>query len=175
MARNAIPVEESPGSMETGWRLTAAGGDPRESATENKPPRLGFGLRAVRVKRCGKSAPRVLVTRAARQTPPGARPNRGGRERGNPARKPVFRPAARVGCSRRLAIGVPDEWPSRGNPDRTRLIGRLTFPFSFRHLIMAKVGSAADGAPGGPGAVQGTVRTATASARSRFVITRRLR
>lgn len=35
---NANPAEESPGSMETGWRLTAAGGDPRESATENKPP-----------------------------------------------------------------------------------------------------------------------------------------
>ena len=32
------PVEESPGSMEAKWRLTAAGGDPRESATENKPP-----------------------------------------------------------------------------------------------------------------------------------------
>ena len=32
------PVEESPGTMETGWRLTAAGGDPRESATENRPP-----------------------------------------------------------------------------------------------------------------------------------------
>src|SRR5690606_4485365 len=37
----------------------------------------------------------------------------------------------RVGCSRRPAMGVPDEWPSRrGNPsDRTRLTGRLTnFP-----------------------------------------------
>ena len=32
------PAEESPGSMETRWRLTAAGGDPRDSATENKPP-----------------------------------------------------------------------------------------------------------------------------------------
>ncbi|AGK56423.1 hypothetical protein HYPDE_23688 [Hyphomicrobium denitrificans 1NES1] len=32
------PVEESPGSMMTRWRLTAAGGDPRESATENIPP-----------------------------------------------------------------------------------------------------------------------------------------
>ena len=34
----SAPVEESPGSMEARWRLTAAGGDPRESATENKPP-----------------------------------------------------------------------------------------------------------------------------------------
>ena len=54
-------VEESPGSTETRWRITSAGGDPRESATENKPP-TGFGFRieaAVRVKRCGKSAPRM--------------------------------------------------------------------------------------------------------------------
>ncbi len=57
MAHPNVPVEESPGSMETGWRLTAAGGDPRESATENRPPE-GFGL-TVRVKRCGKSAPRL--------------------------------------------------------------------------------------------------------------------
>jgi len=30
--------EESPGSTETRCRLTAGGGDPRESATESKPP-----------------------------------------------------------------------------------------------------------------------------------------
>jgi len=29
--------EESPGSTGQGWSLTATGGDPRESATENKP------------------------------------------------------------------------------------------------------------------------------------------
>src|SRR5262245_29586837 len=43
--------------METGWRLTAAGGDPRESATEIKPP-TAASRRPARVKRCGKSAPR---------------------------------------------------------------------------------------------------------------------
>ena len=31
-------TEESPGSTGTRCRLTAGGGDPRESATENKPP-----------------------------------------------------------------------------------------------------------------------------------------
>ena len=31
-------VEESPGSMETRCRVTPGGGDPRESATESKPP-----------------------------------------------------------------------------------------------------------------------------------------
>jgi hypothetical protein len=30
-------VEESPGSLKERWRLTAAGGNPRDSATENKP------------------------------------------------------------------------------------------------------------------------------------------
>ena len=46
--------EESPGSMETRRRITSGGGDPRESATESKPPVFG----RVRVKGCGKSAPR---------------------------------------------------------------------------------------------------------------------
>lgn len=40
-------VEESPGSMLTRWRLTAARGNPRDSATENKPP--AFAARAASV------------------------------------------------------------------------------------------------------------------------------
>ena len=36
----ATPLEESPGSTGIRCRLTAGGGDPRESATENKPPNL---------------------------------------------------------------------------------------------------------------------------------------
>ena len=32
------PGEESPGSTETRCRVTPGGGDPRESATESKPP-----------------------------------------------------------------------------------------------------------------------------------------
>jgi len=47
-------AEESPGSMDGRWRLTAAGGDPRDSATEKRPP--GFGR--VRVKRRCKRPPR---------------------------------------------------------------------------------------------------------------------
>lgn len=34
----AFAAEESPGSMETRCRITSGGGNPRESATENKPP-----------------------------------------------------------------------------------------------------------------------------------------
>ncbi len=124
----ANPVEESPGSMETRWRLTAAGGDPRESATESKPP----GLAQVRVKGCGKSAPRRRQRR--RQGKPHREQDQIGvagcaRKRGA---RSVFRPATRVDCSRRSAMGVPDEWPSRrGNPpDRTRLTGRLVISSS---------------------------------------------
>ena len=38
---SATGREESPGSRETRCRLTAGGGDPRESATENIPPSPG--------------------------------------------------------------------------------------------------------------------------------------
>ena len=53
--------EESPGSIDIRCRITSGGGDPRESATENEPPAFACGSceRQVRVKRCGKSAPRV--------------------------------------------------------------------------------------------------------------------
>jgi hypothetical protein len=45
-------VEESPGSTETQRRVTLGQGNLRESATEKIPPAR------VRVKWCGKSAPR---------------------------------------------------------------------------------------------------------------------
>src|SRR5882762_9271592 len=48
------PGEEIPGSTRTRCRITSGGGDPRESATESKPPAHG----PARVKGCGKSAPR---------------------------------------------------------------------------------------------------------------------
>ena len=63
--------EESPGFMKTRCRITSGGREPMESATENKPllksiiyyQRLSVyrydGFLKVRVKRCGKSAPRV--------------------------------------------------------------------------------------------------------------------
>src|ERR1700760_4511414 len=55
-----VAGEESPGSIDIRCRITSGGGDPRDSATENEPPALRRKLRRrVRVKRCGKSAPRV--------------------------------------------------------------------------------------------------------------------
>ena len=38
-----IIKEESPGSTKTWCQLMAGGGDPRDSATENKPPNQGKG------------------------------------------------------------------------------------------------------------------------------------
>ena len=35
--------EESPGSTKTRCQITPGGGNPRESATENKPPQQGKG------------------------------------------------------------------------------------------------------------------------------------
>ena len=73
-----IGGEESPGSMEARCRITSGGGDPRESATESRPLRQQIGLTArfaehpigcfrfaggVRVKGCGKSAPRLWQQR----------------------------------------------------------------------------------------------------------------
>ncbi len=51
--------EESPGSTEVRCRVTPGGGDSRESATEKKLPDGQRMLLSVRVKRCGKSAPRL--------------------------------------------------------------------------------------------------------------------
>ena len=55
-----------------GWR-----GDPRDSATENKPPYQGKG------ERCGKSTPAKLVTASAWKTPLRARLSRDDTVRNN--------------------------------------------------------------------------------------------
>ena len=38
VVNNNLLLEESPGSTETRCRVTPGGGNPRESATERKPP-----------------------------------------------------------------------------------------------------------------------------------------
>ena len=51
--------EESPGSAKTGCRVTPGESNLRESATENIPPSEALCIGWVRVKWCGKSAPRL--------------------------------------------------------------------------------------------------------------------
>src|SRR5262252_1396117 len=62
------------GLRRIGCQVTPGGREPTESATESRPPKSLTG--PARVKRCGKSAPRRWQHVTARQTPPGARPNR---------------------------------------------------------------------------------------------------
>lgn len=115
-------LEESPGSTEARRRITSARGNPRDSATESKPPRVRPG---VRVKGCGKSAPRPW--RQGWQGKPRLEQDRIGMEvpqgTGAPSR------SIRVGRARRSARSVPEEWSLRGLTalDRTRLTGRPIF------------------------------------------------
>lgn len=122
-----LRVEESPGSMEKRWRLTAAGGDPRESATENRPP----GRAPARVKRCGKSAPRCRQRQW--QGKPRREQDRIGAARdgqpsqGSPPRLPglVARDPSRGGSQRNgRHVGAFGR-----RPYRTRLTGRLDLRF----------------------------------------------
>lgn len=75
-------VEESPGSAKRGWRVTPAGRNPRESATESRPltrsSRACRGAAGSKGERVRQERTALPATAAARQTPPGARPNRGG-------------------------------------------------------------------------------------------------
>ncbi len=127
--------EESPGSMEIRCQLTAGGGDPRESATESKPP--DRASHQERVKGCGKSAP-VL-----QQCGTHGKPHREQNLIGmvgrmlRHCRQAGFRATIRVGCRRRPATGVPDEWSSSAvrRMDRTRLTGHLVYFFFARYDI----------------------------------------
>ena len=110
--------------METRCRVTPGGGDPRESATESKPP--ATLAQRVRVKGWGKSPPR------SRQRERHGKPHREQDRIGVTwaQAQPVSRFVARVGRARRPVTDVQDEWSSRGGsppPYRTRLIGRLAF------------------------------------------------
>jgi hypothetical protein len=101
--------EESPGSMDMRCRITSGGGDPRDSATENRPPRAPFLPSPVwgRVRRghhgkgetVRQERTALAATQAARQTPPGAKPNRDG-------------------TSRRASGGTPGSMSGSGRPGR---------------------------------------------------------
>jgi hypothetical protein len=122
--------------MDPRWRLTAAGGDPRESATEIKPP-FCFGSTA-RVKWCGKSAPRLWQQRW--QGKPhreqdqigaaGRAGNRGAESGSRPLPGLVARGDVRTS---------PQMNGRRGGqpPDKTRLTGRLTFSRSLQDVKRA--------------------------------------
>jgi hypothetical protein len=105
--------EESPGSTETRCRITSGGGDPRESATESRPPSSS----EVRVKGWGKSPPRTW--RHGRHGKPHREQDRIGMTRTAQAVQPVSGPVIRVGCTRPGASPVPDEWLPRSDVSRS--------------------------------------------------------
>jgi hypothetical protein len=131
-------------------RITSGGGDPRESATENEPPASALrGFGAVRVKRCGKSAPRLR--QRSRHGKPHREQDRIGtatravRANDNACGSDV-RLAVRVGCPRPRASAVPEEWPSRiacaqarAVPYKTRLTGRLMTSMSENRTPVSKI------------------------------------
>src|SRR4051794_1568455 len=95
-------------------RITSGGGDPRDSATENEPLPTRKGG-AARVKRCGKSAPRVRQRN--RHGKPHREQNRIGtatravRESDNAAGRCQARRPGRL--LEAMCKHVPEEWPSR--------------------------------------------------------------
>ena len=97
------------GLPRAGRWATPTRSDPRDSATENRPPEA---VLEVRVKRWCKRPPAIRVTGPARQTPPGAR--------SNSARSRAARPSARVDRTRPAATPVLDRWSPNGAPQGTR-------------------------------------------------------
>ncbi len=124
------------------WRIS--GTVPQKANRPPKPARAKAGKgETVRQERTALPA-----TEAARQTPPGARPNRDGARR--KLRDLCLGPVVQVGCWRRRVTGVTEEWPSRGgnaalqNPayrpaDMLRGLGANSAgPPPFRRMIPKK-------------------------------------
>jgi len=110
-----VAGEESPGSMDIRCRITTGGREPRESATESRPPRPrpGQGGSAVRVKGCGKSAPRRR--QRGRHGKPHREQDRIGTARSLLLRKPEEVSGSMSGSGRpgRL-LEAPGNWRPRG-------------------------------------------------------------
>ncbi len=106
-----------PGGGKSGLHGDTVAANGRRGRPQGKCHRkqTAFGSPEVRVKGCGKSAPRGR--RRSWQGKPHREQDQigvAGRARKRGARS-VIRPATRVGCLRRPAMGAPDEWPSRRN------------------------------------------------------------
>src|SRR5712691_7277981 len=114
--------EESPGSTETRCRITSGGGDPRESATEDKPPARFAG--PARVKRWGKSPPRDRQRK--RHGKPHREQDQIGAARRATGSGVSASPPGSVARGARQRASQRNGHPSLSGEDRTRLTGRLT-------------------------------------------------
>jgi hypothetical protein len=118
------PIRQS-GGGKSGLHGDTVAANGRRGRPQGKCHRkqTAFGSPEVRVKGCGKSAPRGR--RRSWQGKPHREQDQIGvarraRKRGT---RSVIRPATRVGCLRRPAMGAPDEWPSRRVLANTRQAG----------------------------------------------------
>ena len=128
-----VAGEESPGSMDKRCRITSGGREPRDSATENRPPRR-LAEDAARVKRCGKSAPRQRQRR--RHGKPHREQDRIGTARGFSRSSRQTSGSMSRSCRPGRLLEAPGNRRPRGMavtyadnvrmPSRTRLIDRLT-------------------------------------------------
>lgn len=146
-------MEESPGSTEERCRLTAGGGDPRESATENRPPTRHSGspeMVRVRVKRCGKSAPRPR--QRGRQGKPHREQDRIGTADGSLAAPSGAPPPRRSGWSREACRearprGMVAHPSSEGGQNPAYRPSGLVSPTSPSHRIACRSPHHAAGSP----------------------------
>jgi len=118
--------EESPGSTETRCRLTAGGGDPRESATENRPPD-GFAhwvIPSGKGETVGKSPPRDRQRK--RHGKPHREQDQIGAARRATGSGVSASPPGSVARGARQRASQRNGHPSPKGEDRTRLTGRLT-------------------------------------------------
>ena len=138
-------AEESPGSTGRRCRITSGGGDPRESATESKPPRHA----GARVKGCGKSAPPAW--RQAGHGKPHREQNRIGMTAGRPAGGFPHRHPGRLhrGAWRHASQMNGHPSPAQAGGDRTRLTGHLV-SFTFSTTWFDCLGSRLRGNVGNP-------------------------
>ena len=131
----SVSGKESPGSTEVRCRVTPGGGDPRDSATESRPP--DCASRKGRVKGWGKSPPR------GRQRKRHGKPHREQDRIGTPCSRKRTSPlpggSVRVGRDEASSNSRPRGMViagAFGNRHRTRLTGRLAchvFPrFGFQ-------------------------------------------
>ena len=101
----ALTARGKSGLHRTGRQVTPGRREPAGSATESRPPGVaadnGWRRRPVRVKGCGKSAPRDLATVSARHPRP---------EQGQIGVRWRCPRRARVGRKRRPATVALDEW-----------------------------------------------------------------
>ena len=144
MAAGAQAREESPDSTWQRCRVTPGRGNPKESATENRPPCLAGDSSLARPGKgetVGQEPTAFLVTGTAWQAPPGAMPNRVPTRMiglGQSCRRYAHDRGDRVGSLSCAAMYSLDEWSSKGETPEQDPAYRLSapVPLYFARMIL---------------------------------------